>query len=393
MPAIVMPDSKKIFAVALCAYFFAICMNPSVSEPVGAMTLVMSAIMIGRSSKLSHFVLDSSLFALLAFGLYSSFMNIIGPGDAARTGIIYGWLIPFFIGRAFIHFRPETVQRDMLVAAVTLAGVMLVAQFILAIGINRIPALDLDLLDLKLTFRNPTRTALFVSVAGMVCITQFLAVSRRERVPIMLAGASLLSALLVTGKRMTLAALVVCSGFLLASRKNFRLIVLGFTAIVCLIFVSGKAERFDLRPDHLLASQRERLTVWYAAIEIIKEHPLTGSGFRTFQEAAAPHVEVYRATHPALDRENLEDAHNLPLHLLSESGIIGTIIFSLIFFFPLRNCWRLRDTNPAAIPLLSCIALILLNSQLHVNIFSLNVSGLLFLLVGAASGIGAQKHT
>lgn len=319
-------------------------------------------------------------------------MNVIGPGDAARTGVIYGWLIPFFIGKAFAHFRPETVQRDMLVAAVTLAGVMLIAQILLALGINRIPALDLDLRHLKLTFRNPTRTALFVSVAGMVCVTQFLAASRRERVPAMLAGTALLSALITTGKRMTLAAFLVCSGFLLASRKNFRLLVLGLTAIVCLIFVSGKAERFDLRPDHLLSSQGERLTVWYAAIEIIKEHPLTGSGFRTFQEAAAPHVEVYRATHPTLDSENLEDAHNLPLHLLSESGIIGTTIFSLIFFFPLRNCWRLRVTSPAAIPLLSCISLILLNSQLHVNIFSLNVGGLLLLLVGAASGIGAQKN-
>ncbi|WP_177192952.1 O-antigen ligase family protein [Desulfomicrobium apsheronum] len=356
--------------------------------------MIVSAVMLGKSSNLRQFLWDSSLLSLLTFGLYCSFINIIGPGDVARTGIIYGWIIPLVLGKAFILFRHQTVQKDILAAALALAGVMLVAQLLLAFDIKHIDNLGLDLQYLKLTFRNVSRTALFVAVGCMVCFTQFIfASSYRSRLLTMTAGIILLSALLVTERRMTLAALLICCGFLLASRRSFRAIVLGLAAIVCIIFLFGKAERFDLRPGHLLASQGERLTVWYAAVEIIKTHPLTGSGFRTFKEAAAPHVETYRASHPKEGAyENLEDAHNLPLHLLSENGIIGMAIFSLIFFFPLRNCWQLRSTNPAAIPLLSSIALILLNSQLHVNIFSLNVSGLLFLLVGAASGIGEEHR-
>jgi len=378
---------------AICAYFTAICFTPSSSEPVGLFAVTISAVMLGKSSNLSKFLRDSSLLFLLVFGLYCSFMNIVGTGDLARTGIIYGWMIPLFIGKAFVHFRHKTILNDILTATLALAGVMLVAQILLTFDITHIDNLGLDLQYLKLTFRNTTRTALFVAVGCMVCFTQFIFVSSaRSRLLAMMAGIVLLSALFVTEKRMTLAALLICCGFLLASRRNFRFIALGFSAIVCLIFLFGKAERFDLRPAHLLASQGERLTVWYAAFEIIKIHPLTGSGFRTFKEAAAPHVEAYRASHPTGAYENLEDAHNLPLHLLSENGIIGTAIFSLIFFFPLRNCWRLRRTNPAAIPLLSCIVLILLNSQLHVNIFSLNVAGLLFFLTGAASGIEEENN-
>lgn len=387
-------NPHSIFIFSLCIYFATICLNPSASEPVGALALIVSAVILGKPSNLRQFLWDSSLLSLLTFGLYCSFINIIGPGDVARTGIIYGWIIPLVLGKAFVLFRHQTVQKDLLAAALALAGVMLVAQLLLAFDIKHIDNLGLDLQYLKLTFRNSTRTALFVAVGCMVCFTQFIfASSYRSRLLAMTAGIILLSALLVTEKRMTLAALLICCGFLLASRRSFRHIVLGLAAIVCLIFLFGKTERFDLRPGHLLASQGERLTVWYAAIEIIKVHPLTGSGFRTFKEAATPHVETYRASHPTGAYENLEDAHNLPLHLLSENGIIGTAIFTLIFFFPLRNCWRLRSTNPAAIPLLSSIALILLNSQLHVNIFSLNVSGLLFLLVGAASGIETEKRT
>jgi O-antigen ligase len=386
-------NPNSIFAISLCMYIAAICLNPSASEPLGALALIVSAVILGKSSNLWQFLWNSSLIALLAFGLYCSVTNVFGPGDVARTGIIYGWIIPLFLGKAFVHFRHQTVQKDILIAALALAGGMLVAQLLLVFDITYIDNLGLDLQYLKLTFRNATRTALFVAVGCMVCFTQFIfASSNRSRLLAMLAGIILLSALLVTEKRMTLAALLICCGFLLASRRSFRVIVLGLAAIVCLIFLFGKAERFDLRPGHLLASQGERLTVWYAAVEIIKTHPLTGSGFRTFKEAAAPHVETYRASHPTGAYENLEDAHNLPLHLLSENGIIGTAIFSLIFFFPLRNCWRLRSTNPTAIPLLSCIALILLNAQLHVNIFALNVSGLLFFLTGAASGIGEEHN-
>lgn len=383
------PNQQIYFIFALCTYVAAICLIPSASEPIGVFTLVVSVVIISNSSNIFQFLRDSSLISLAAFGSYCSVINAIGIGDVARTGIIYGWVIPLLVGKAFSRLRHKKIFNDMLIASIALALVMLFAQILLMFDIMHIENIDLDLQHLKLTFRNATRTAIFISVGCMICFTYFLLSQQKiSRIIALTAGIILISALLVTEKRMTLASLILCCCLLFASKNNFRIIALGLTTIVCLIFLFGKTERFDLRPTHLLATQGERLTVWYAAREIIKTHPITGTGFRTFKEASAPHVEAYRSAHPAEAYENLEDAHNLPLHLLSETGFIGTAIFSLIFFFPLQNCWRLRNGHPAAIPLLSCISLIFLNSQLHVNVFSSNVAALLFFLTGTASGIG-----
>jgi O-antigen ligase len=386
---------KKMFTPLLCTYFAILCLAPSNVEIIGAITLFLITILVFKNNELIFFK-DPILFSILAFGAYSSTVNALGPGEISRTGIIYGWAIPLLVGKAFALFRATTIHKDMLICAIALALFLLGAQILLVLKVHSLGDFNLNLHSLELTFRNPTRTAIFAAVAALICITHITSgTSIRQLIMVISSCASLMTALVLSGKRMTLAALLACAGIVMIARKQYRFICIIILTTACLIFAVGQTQRFNLSPAHLLTSQGaiERFTVWHAAIEIFKEHPFTGSGFRTFQQAATEHVANYRATHTQLQQyENLNDAHNLFLQLLSENGIIGTAIFSLIFFFPLRNCWRLRRTNPAAIPLLSCIALILLNSQLHVHIFSLNVSGLLFFLTGAANGIGEEHN-
>lgn len=387
---------QNMFTPLLCTYFATLCLAPSSVELIGFITLFVIIILIVKKNE-RHFFWDPTLFSILAFGIYSTTVNALGPGEVSRTGILYGLTVPFLIGKAFARFRATTIQRDMLICAIALALFLLGAQILLMLDMPSLGGINLNISSLKLTFRNQTRTAIFAAVAALICMTHITSgTPRRQIILAILSCASLMPALVLSGKRTTLGALLACAGIVMISRKHYRFICITLLATASLIFAFGLTQRFDLSPERLLTSQGaiERFTVWHAAVEIFKEHPLTGSGFKTFQQASAQHVASYRATHPQLHQyENLNDAHSLIIHLLSESGIIGTIIFSLIFFFPLRNCWRLRDTNPAAIPLLSCIALILFNSLLHVNIFTLNVGGLLFLLIGASSGIGPQKHT
>ena len=386
---------QNLFTPLLCTYFATLCLAPSSVELIGFITLFVIIILIVKKNEL-HFFWDPTLFSIFAFGIYSSAVNALGPGEVSRTGIIYGWTVPFLIGKAFARFRATTMHKDMFICAFTLALFLLGAQILLMLDMPSLGSIDLNLNSLKLTFRNQTRTAIFAAVAALICMTHITSgVSIRHLILAILSCASLIPALVLSGKRMTLWAFLACAGIVMISRKHYRLICIILLATASLIFALGQTQRFDLSPRQLLTSQGaiERFTVWHAAVEIFKEHPLTGSGFKTFQQAAVQHVANYRATHSQVHQyENLNDAHNLFLHLLSESGLLGTLIFSLLFFFPMRNAWQHRTANPASIPLLASLILIALNSQLHVNIFATNVSGLLFLLVGAASGIEAQKH-
>jgi O-antigen ligase len=250
--------------------------------------------------------------------------------------------------------------------------------------------------SLTLTFRNSSRTAIFVATGALVCLSYAISSDNRQKIFVAACScATLISALVGTGSRMTLTAFLICSGIFLFLQKKLRLLFFIILAILCLVLFFGKEQRFNLNPSHLISIQSatERFTVWYAAWETFKEHPLTGTGFRTFKDVAAPHVAKYRNSHPQQhEYATLSDAHNIILHLLSEGGLIGTLIFSLIFFFASHNAWKIRSKNSAILPLILCVLLFFLHAQLHVNIFTSNVSGLLFLITGILSGIKPETE-
>jgi len=381
---------KNIFVFFVCSYFASICLFPSKAEAIGFLTLALAIMQVSKNDHLDFFK-DPALYALLTFGAYSSAVNAFGPGEVARTGIIYGWTVPFLVGKAFARFNSTNLLKHIFFAAVALAGFMLLAQILYLLGISQIGDVNLKMSNLSLTFRNSSRTAIFVATGALVCLTY--AVFNRSKQTLFLAVCScvtLISALVGTGSRMTLTAFLLCTSFFLFLQKKLRILFFVFAIILFLVPFFGKEQRFNLNPSHLISSQsaNERFTVWYASWEIFKEYPLVGSGFRTFKEAANPHAVVFRDEHPQIvSLENLEDAHNLTLHLLAESGLLGTLIFFLIFFYVLRNAMKMHKKNAAVLPLILCLTLIFLHAQLHVNIFASNVSGLLFLITGILSGV------
>jgi O-antigen ligase len=388
--------SKNIFLFFVCAYFASLCLFPSKAEAVGFITLALTIMQVSKNDRLDFFK-DPALYALLIFGAYSSAVNAFGPGEVARTGIIYGWAVPFLVGKAFARFNSNNLLKYVFFAAMALAGFMLAAQILLFLGVRQIGDVNLGMSNLTLTFRNSSRTAIFVATGAFICLTY--AISSRTRQTIFLAACScvtLISALVGTGSRMTLMAFLLCSSIFLFLQKKLRILFFILAIILCTVPFFGKEQRFNLNPSHLISTQSatERFTVWYAAWEVFKEHPMVGSGFRTFKEASAPHVANYRTFHPQKNNyETLSDAHNIVLHLLSESGLIGISIFTMVFFYGIRNSWKARLKQNHSIPLILCIALIFLHAQLHVNIFATNVSGLLFLLTGMSNGVQPEgKH-
>ena len=386
-------DTEKLFALSVSVYVATICFLPSNAEIFGFIALIVSAVIVFQAKQLRFFN-DSALYSLIAFGFFSTIVNALGSGEISRTAVIYGWIIPFLVGKAFGQFRANTLWTDLFIASVVLAGIVLIAQALLLMGVHEFLGQELNLNRMTLTFRNSSRTALFVATGALIALAY--AASAQSRGKIFLAYASclaMISALVITGSRATLAAFLVCSGVLLILRKKF-LNILAITAVIlCLIPLAGEVTRFNLDIDETLTSQSavERFTVWYAALEIFKEHPVIGSGFRTFKAESTPYVAQYRENHPKLyDYENLNDAHNIILHLLSESGLIGTSLYFFFFIVIIKHLWE-NIKNRSSTLLISCIILYLIHAQLHVNISSINVSSLVFLLAGISKGLTSIK--
>jgi O-antigen ligase len=160
------------------------------------------------------------------------------------------------------------------------------------------------------------------------------------------------------------------------------------TTATCIV-IFGQSQRFDLSPDRLLASQGvvERQTVWYAAYKIFSTNPFLGSGFSSFKKESKPYVEKHRKNiHEKYKYENLEDAHNIIMHIAAETGIIGLIANIFLFGVTCKHTWKLKKNNKSAQCLFLCILITLIHLQLHAHLASTNISSLVFLLFGLSMG-------
>ncbi len=76
-----------------------------------------------------------------------------------------------------------------------------------------------------------------------------------------------------------------------------------------------------------------RLQIWATTIEVIKQHPLFGSGWGAFSVA-------YTQFDPLNGRERVEQSHNDYLQILADAGVVGAILGVGFLFFLFRDGWR-----------------------------------------------------
>ncbi|NLY40227.1 MAG: O-antigen ligase family protein [Desulfovibrionales bacterium] len=391
------PGSRTGFFTVTVLFLALLCLNPSHAEVSGVLAAVLGAVALG-SCRAAILWREPLVWLVLGFGVFSTLVLAWQGKPPGPTAIIYGWLIPLTVGKILAHFRGPALHTDLLFGTAALAAVLLVFALLPFLGLSELGSIRLGTADLTYTFRNQTRTALFACLAALIALTH-TTLPRRLAALALASCAVLLPIMVLAGKRMTLAAFLASSAFYALVRYRFRartVAVLGLVVLSLggLIAVLDTGHRFDLTPAHLLPSQgvQERAAVWYAAGKLFQSAPLTGTGFRTFQDAAAPHVAAYRAAHPGThDYENLGDAHNIILHLLAESGLVGLALFSAMLIIPLARAWKLRHTHPAALCLAACLVLVLLNFQLHMHLTAYNVSTLLFFFLGLAQGLTSPE--
>ncbi len=97
-------------------------------------------------------------------------------------------------------------------------------------------------------------------------------------------------------------------------------------------------------------SARGRLFTWHLTTQIIKDHPLTGTGFNTFALAHNDYQANYFANSTERNRnrilaDNITYAFNEYLQLTSELGIIGFILFLFILGAAFYYSPKIKDMS------------------------------------------------
>jgi len=123
------------------------------------------------------------------------------------------------------------------------------------------------------------------------------------------------------------------------------LLVLSLALIWFLMEDKINIERYmtlsDLSSDYNLTSQGGRMQLWTEALSLSLQHPLTGVGVDCF--AFANDVARRLAGESHL---RWEAVHNSYLQVAAEVGLIGFIVYLLIYLRSLRTFFRLSRSRP-----------------------------------------------
>ncbi len=174
--------------------------------------------------------------------------------------------------------------------------------------------------------------------------------------------------LLLTRSKGTLLILLI---LLLVRWVRNRWVVAGLTiAALAIVLVSF--------PD----SVKGRLLLWFSSVVVVLKHPLLGVGPGMFGSYYVDSVIEIFSRFPML-RDSLgsytsvvRDAHNLPLQMATDIGVVGFLLSSIGLTFLFRTAWA----RPS---FLSSAVILLIMKSLYTVVLS-SVSGMLLAVVGIA---------
>ncbi|MBB6216265.1 O-antigen ligase [Anaerosolibacter carboniphilus] len=169
------------------------------------------------------------------------------------------------------------------------------------------------------TMYNPN--VLGAYLVSMICITVTAIEEMRNRLFHVISLCLCSICLIFTYSRAALLALAVATVVLTALKKNKRYIIYGMIILILALMIDGSNYTQRMSPE--LASKDSsigyRLEIYKAAMNIIQDHALFGTGLNTMQ--------VYIDQYSTQIKAPVFHGHNLFLHTLAETGFIG---FSLL---------------------------------------------------------------
>lgn len=214
----------------------------------------------------------------------------------------------------------------------------------------------------------------------------------------LLAAALIGSVILLAGSRaswITYGLVLLLSGWrLLGWKRLFGVFAFGGALLLALTFVSPQVNERVQRTLHALTADEAgvdsalsgRGRIWSAAWCMTKQHPINGVGPRGFRQAfpaCDPEPEVVAAwgLGPAFH------AHQLVLEILSETGVIGLLLW-LAATAMARRAWRYAEpaARETAYPAMLALAVTVFPFNTHLAFYSTFWGGLTLLLAALFAG-------
>ena len=314
--------------------------------PIGYFVLLSGLFWLPERSLFSK-----TFYALIAFPALLAMLNSPKKSEllAKEPIIIFfvifsAWLIASTFWSSSDHSQLSQIKRPLYVlmlfggcafialsqASTTLGNTLLYASLITTIGAAYSFLLFLsdpnqDRLVGSGSLSNPLLTSHLLGFACAYWLARWTCAQRHQALAI-ICGSILLVALLATGSRTPLLALATTSLWLACTWRSRR----AFLPIALLVI--GLAVIFALTPD--VFTQRglsHRPEIWSKALQQIMETPWLGKGY------GSP-LAIWV---PALG-QTLSDPHNVELAVTFELGVIGLLLWCLIYAAALAPCIRHR---------------------------------------------------
>ncbi|MGB0133912.1 O-antigen ligase family protein [Dokdonella sp.] len=201
----------------------------------------------------------------------------------------------------------------------------------------------------------------------LVVLSPFVLLVARERagrVGLLLAYVLVLVPVLLAGSRAAwLSYALVSVVFAWRETKSLRRflplllgIVLGIALSVGSVWKAS--EGFDARMERSLLvlqgtehafdeASAGRVRIWSAAIAMFQAHPLAGVGVRGFRHAYADYSEAGDPFVDPVSRIGASHAHQIVLEILSETGLLGLLLWLGALTLALRAWWQADATQRA----------------------------------------------
>jgi O-antigen ligase len=220
--------------------------------------------------------------------------------------------------------------------------------------------------------------ASLLAVAVVLCSIAALATASKISVPLILASFAVL-------------------GLLAATRRRSRLLVIGGLLVLVVVFLGVASQtRLGQRTREFLAvsggqlTQVDRVVSWGRTGAMLRDYPLTGSGFGSFQD-------VFPGYMPAGEHKRWNHAHNDYLEVLAEGGLVaGALLLWLAWGFWSRVLSS-RNWSAGSVVDLETAGLLLALLALSVHaVFDFNhqipANGLMFTVMAAIAVAAAERR-
>lgn len=349
---------------------------------------------------------DKPILILLILSILSTVFSVHTYTSIWSFILLFNYVIIFYL---IIHtVRTRSQLRQLVYLIVFVAAFLSIFGLIKRFGNNTFPWWDYFFMKrnstiVSATYVNPNHFAGYMEMTIPLILGLFLTGFRGIKFFLMIVLATLFFAALIlslsrggwfgafTGLFVMSAALLFNQYF--QSKKLVLTLVCGFFVVAFIVLSSTPVvkEIKTLEPKRKIPVLKDRVTVWGGIVEMIKDHPLLGTGPGTF-------ATVFTRYQPPGMLMRYTEGHNDYLHFISETGLalVPVMVWMIIALFvkgfkKFNNSSRLvRGTTLGA---MSGVTAILIHSIFDFNLH-IPANAILFTVLAAivVSPIPATDH-